>query len=390
MARKTPKKKKNHLSNNKKQTTPNPNSWPNHPHHLISLIKRQYRWKNITTFGCVTKSWISPSRQCTKNSQLPQLNWPQLVEIREKQRDSNQANAHPHILPTSIFNHWCLSYYYWRISFEEWCPGLYFKGRFRGRIVVMADNLSDLCLWEPARHSMRYLPPWDPNLDFKIAILTPSAEDPDNYNVMVLTGTNSPAFAFYRPGESVDRGWTVENCNIKEPYDPSQNMQFSNAIGFKGKFYALSLQGSVVVIEDIDSCFRITRIGADRAVPSKLSRQFREYLVELDGEILLVFLMSRKSIDVVEDVEVFRLDIAKLLWVKVESIGDRTLFLEDECCMWVTASKVGCKKNCIYFTHHRVDKWLIFDMESGHISPAFGSNTEIQESIMWGEAMEME
>ncbi|KAK6143655.1 hypothetical protein DH2020_024003 [Rehmannia glutinosa] len=335
MAQKAAKKKKNQLISGGKQATPiSSNIWPNLPHHLISLIKRQPNlMQNITSFGGVTKSWRSPSTQCIKSQ-----NWPQLIEIYEKPRDSNQANARPHILPTSIFEQWCLSYYVRRISFEQWRPGLYFKGHFRGKIVVMGANMSDLCLWDPNRHGMFYIPPWDPNLVFKIIVLTLSPEDLNGYNVMVLTGTCSPAFAFYGRCSSNGR-WTIVDCNVKEPYDPTQNMQFSNAIGFKGKFYALSLQGSVVVIEDVDSCFRITRIGANRAVPSKVWRQFREYLVESDGEILLVFLISRKSVDFVEDVEVFRLDIAKLLWVKVERIGDRTLFLEDECCMWVKASK---------------------------------------------------
>lgn len=250
----------------------------------------------------------------------------------------------------------------------------------------------DCHLWEPAIGCTRYLPPWNyPNLVFKFCTLSSSPEDQSGCNVMVLTGTYSPAFAFFRRwGKSTDKEWIIEDCNIKEPYDPGKNMQFSNAIGFKGKFYALSLQGSLAVIEDVDSCFRITAIGGNRAVPTKVSRQFREYLVESDGEILLVFLVSRKSIDLVEDVEVFRLDIQKLLWVEVERLGDRTLFLENECCMGVTASKVGCKRNCIYFTHHRVENWWIFDMETGKISPAFGTKTGIQESVMWDEPMELE
>ncbi|KAI3448218.1 hypothetical protein Pfo_004883 [Paulownia fortunei] len=344
MAQETAKKKKSQLSSGKK-ATPNPNLWPNLPHQLIGLIARQPNlMQNITSFGCVTKTWRSSSRQCSKSR------WPQLVEINGK----HQGNGRSHIIEISFIEEYPFCYYK-RRSYKKWCP-----------IVVMGANMSDCCLWEPARHCTRYLPPWDPNLFFKVCTLTSSLEDCNNLNVMVLTGTCSPAFAFFRWGKDTDRAWTI-----------------------KRKFYALSLQGSVVVIEEIDSCFRITAIGASRAVPSKVSRQFREYLVESDGEILLVFLVSRKSIDLVEDVEVFRLDIAKLLWVKVERLGDRTLFLEDECCMGVTASKVGCKKNCIYFNHHRVDKWWIFDMESGHISPAFGTNTEIQESVMWDEPMEV-
>ncbi|KAF7142776.1 hypothetical protein RHSIM_Rhsim05G0111900 [Rhododendron simsii] len=51
----------------------------------------------------------------------------------------------------------------------------------------------------------------------------------------------------------------------------------------------------------------------------------RKYLVESNGEILLVFLIvSRKSIHSVDNVEVHRLQFNTLSWVKMERIGDRT------------------------------------------------------------------
>ncbi|KAF7143124.1 hypothetical protein RHSIM_Rhsim05G0099500 [Rhododendron simsii] len=60
------------------------------------------------------------------------------------------------------------------------------------------------------------------------------------------------------------------------------------------------------------------------AVPSVPSMRFKEYLVESNGEILLVFLIvSRKSIRSVDNVEVYRLQFNTLSWVKMEGIGDR-------------------------------------------------------------------
>lgn len=37
-------------------------------------------------------------------------------------------------------------------------------------------------------------------------------------------------------------------------------MQFTHAIGFKGKFYALSLQGALAVIEEVDSRLTVTAL----------------------------------------------------------------------------------------------------------------------------------
>lgn len=178
----------------------------------------------------------------------------------------------------------------------------------------------------------------------------------------------------------------MEDFDVDERYgDPGKKMEFVNAIGFEGKFYALSLQGSVVVIEDVGgSGFGITRVGGNRGLPSRVCwRRFREYLVECDGVIYVVFLGSRKGMNVVDDVEVLRLDVGEVLWVEVEGIGDWALFVEDECCMGVDARKVGCKRNCVYFTHHRVGNWWVFDMATRKISP-------FQESVMWDETVEVE
>ncbi|KAJ4832459.1 hypothetical protein Tsubulata_016005 [Turnera subulata] len=64
-------------------------------------------------------------------------------------------------------------------------------------------------------------------------------------------------------------------------------MEFTNGIWFKDKFYALSLQGSLAVVEDagLDKDLQITTLGKKRVVPSVPSRQFRECLVESNGEL---------------------------------------------------------------------------------------------------------
>ncbi|KAH6823622.1 hypothetical protein C2S53_006529 [Perilla frutescens var. hirtella] len=373
-------KKKNKLSNEK----PIPTSWPNLPQPLIKLIVAQPNlMQNITSFGCVTKTWRSPSKKCGRSNR-----WPRLVEITAKERVEHLDNTRSHIC--AIKFHAVDPYPYWSRMRKEYmpisyCPGIYFKGHSQGHLVVMAANMSDCYLWEPSnRHTYTYLPVWNPNLDFKLCTWSSPPKYRGGCSMMVLTGSSSPAFAFHRFQREKDdgeRGWIMEDCNIKERYDDEgKNMQFSNAIGFEGKFYALSLQGSVVVIEEVGSCFRVTGVGGNRAVPSKVSRQFREFLVECDGEILVVFLVSKKWIDVVDDVEVFRLDVGELLWVKMEGIGDRALFVEDECCMGVDANKVGCRKNSVYFTHHGVENWWVFDMGTANISP-------LQEPVMWDQAI---
>ena len=70
--------------------------------------------------------------------------------------------------------------------------------------------------------------------------------------------------------------------------------QSTNVIGFEDRFYALSSQGTLAVVEEVGigtGRFEITALGKTRAAPSVPSKGFRECLVESDGEILLVFLL---------------------------------------------------------------------------------------------------
>ncbi|EYU39100.1 hypothetical protein MIMGU_mgv1a025591mg [Erythranthe guttata] len=362
------KKKKKHVPNE----TQAPNTWPNLPHQLIAQIAIQPNlMQNITSFGCVIKTWRSTSWQCITNGKYPKI--PQLVEIimaRKKQRgEKNQENARSHTIAIPFHDEYPYPYYYKRRKSNKYnfCSHpMYFKGHSHGHILVI-----------PAKETSRLLPEWNLDLSFRTCTLSSSPKGIDGSSAMVITGIDSPAFAFSGWSKSITERafWSFQDCCVEEPYNPGENMRFTNAIGFQGKLYALTLQGSIVMIEeDVDSCFRIAVVGSRRSVPIGVSRQFREYLVESDGEILLVFLVSRKCIDVVDDVEVFRLDIDRILWVKIENIGDMALFLEDECCMWVDARKVGYKKNCVYFAYHRVDKWWVFDMGSGKISLAFGQD----------------
>lgn len=66
-------------------------------------------------------------------------------------------------------------------------------------------------------------------------------------------------------------------------------------------------------------------------------------------KILLVFLISRNSTNIVDDVEVFWLDIEKLEWMKMKNLGDSTLFVGPNCCTSLIASQIGNPENCVYF-----------------------------------------
>nr|DAD37967.1 TPA_asm: hypothetical protein HUJ06_008608 [Nelumbo nucifera] len=170
------------------------------------------------------------------------------------------------------------------------------------------------------------------SVQFKKSVL------PDTITVdcecMVLTGGSYPSFIFHvsAGGESIR-----DECRLIDPKSSCEprTIQFTNAIRFGDKCYALSLQGTLAVI---DFSFRpkITVLGAKRAIPSTCSKGFRE----------------------------------------METLGDRTLLLGFTCCLSISASELGCRKNCIYFNQRGRPGWWVFDMKTCSISPGWNSNAD--------------
>ncbi|KAL8523527.1 hypothetical protein ACS0TY_013476 [Phlomoides rotata] len=164
--------------------------------------------------------------------------------------------------------------------------------------------------------------------------------------------------------------WVGYKCTTPDPFDPkNRRIEFSNIVGFQGRYYAVSTQGALAVLQSIDSRLVITDIGRSRVVPSANSRFFKECLFELDGEIMLVLFVYRKSIESVDEVEVYSLDGVKLDWVKVERIQGKTVFLGERW-NWVNSGEVGCRGDCVFFTQGSHNGWWVYDMESCFISPA--------------------
>ncbi|KAL3635419.1 hypothetical protein CASFOL_019966 [Castilleja foliolosa] len=219
---------------------------------------------------------------------------------------------------------------------------------------------------------------WERNFDHIPLQMSIGGRSGFHENRMVITGISSPAFAFYsNKGYTLaDYSWRTSDCRITEPYSgDNRYMEFTNMIAFQGIYYVISRQGSLAVIElDGDSGnYAITALGRGRVVPNcRVSKHFREYLLEYKGEIYVVFLLSRVSIKVVDDVEVFRLDKSRLLLEKVDRlVGDAMFMVGDICCKGISTGLLECSKrsNCVYFTHDRAnDTWFVYDMKSGCIS----------------------
>lgn len=101
-------------------------------------------------------------------------------------------------------------------------------------------------------------------------------------------------------------------------------MEFANVVRYGGKFYAISLQGAVAVMEVIDTRLKITFLGQDLGFS-------RNIWVQMEGEMLPVYLIHYESVEVVDYVEVFRLDLDTLDLIKAERLRGKTMFLKLRC-----------------------------------------------------------
>ncbi|XP_024161660.1 F-box protein SKIP23 isoform X1 [Rosa chinensis] len=185
--------------------------------------------------------------------------------------------------------------------------------------------------------------------------------------------------------KSVDKKWTIIH-DMPSPYD--------DVMLFKGQFYAVDGTGRTVVV------------GLDSNNPSLAANPVyggdKKFLVESRGELLVVdmYLSTDQEVDWDDDDEVsqvqldgciyertvkfkvYKMDEAAQKLVQMKSLGDRVLFLGDDCTFSASASELsGCKGNCIYFTDNffytsgeeegtfKGRDIGVFDLDNGTIAP---------------------
>ncbi|XP_039158433.1 uncharacterized protein LOC104418994 [Eucalyptus grandis] len=154
---------------------------------------------------------------------------------------------------------------------------------------------------------------------------------------------------------------------------------YDDVILFNGEFYAVDRAGMTVIV------------GLDSGVTSIVQPNFRgreKFLVESVGELLLVY--RDRSLDAENDHEslidyltsetvqfkVYKLDSKEQVWSRAKDLGDRVLFLGDECAFSASAADLGASKGNLIFYRDYVGraadlslKMCVYDMDSGRFGP---------------------
>ncbi|KAL8543408.1 hypothetical protein ACS0TY_004080 [Phlomoides rotata] len=189
--------------------------------------------------------------------------------------------------------------------------------------------------------------------------------------------------------KSGDEKWRlIDDLPAPSPYD--------DVILWKEKFYAVDYTGKIVLVNTADlnvSTIANSIFGGDK-----------KFLVDSEGELLLVDMylsvgpadnlgfnegfqfyeefdcfMSERTVKF----QVFRLDEDAGQWIEMTNLGDKMLFLGDNCTFSASASEIfgdnSSRGNCILFTDqysHREDDDVsknrsigVFEMEGESIGP---------------------
>lgn len=211
---------------------------------------------------------------------------------------------------------------------------------------------------------------------------------------VLLTVHVSGKLVVYKSG---DEKWRlIEDLPSPSPYD--------DVILTKGKFYAVDYTGKIVLVNTADltvSHIANSIFGGDK-----------KFLVDSDGELLLVDMylsvgpadnlgfnegfqfyeefdcfMSERTVKF----KVFRLDEEAGKWIEITDLGDKMLFLGDNCTFSASAAEIfgdnRIKGNCIFFTDqysNREDDGAsknrtigVFDLESENIGPISSHHSEM-------------
>lgn len=148
-----------------------------------------------------------------------------------------------------------------------------------------------------------------------------------------------------------------------------------DATFFSGKLYCLLIPNYSVIVADVahstssntDVCFKQLIRGMPRPSRPEFERTM-DYLVDAENELLFVHKRYVYHTDEVFHFRIFRADFSNNSWVEIESIGDKTIFLDCFQGVCRSATQAGTRANCIYFTECNDRKVHVFCLEDQSFS----------------------
>ncbi|KAF8378533.1 hypothetical protein HHK36_029876 [Tetracentron sinense] len=207
-----------------------------------------------------------------------------------------------------------------------------------GWLVMLAFYSDDCFLWNTASMEKIKLPPLK-SFSHRACVLSSSPNDPNC--IVLFTSSEGPFIRFCRPGSSEWFEYTFG----------SDGEIISEAIMHGGKIYCLTFLHRTLLMVDIDPHLAVRKLEVkipDPSLPDTV--RLSNYLIESCGEIFLVKKMYLgETTTKVRDFDVFKMDFLRMVWVRVESLGDRAFFISSTNCISCSSAESGIKGNSIYY-----------------------------------------
>nr|XP_016441776.1 PREDICTED: F-box protein At2g26160-like [Nicotiana tabacum] len=292
---------------------------------LVHVARRLNLIEDYLNFAAVCKPWRLAATKENFNSDLPRVPWLMLAE--EEGSDVSSCRKFFNLCNDLIFKTTipqasgkrCLESMGWLITVG--IDGeISLLHPFSGvQIELPHQNTTE----DYTRNKTQYI--W--NFIHK-AVLSTSPSKTSDYLLMVIEGENK-YLSFWRPG---DLKWTRIR---RENYEPHSRDQHCDVVYFDGKFYAVDMQGNVLLRNVTDQLrlkeFPFTPVYEDEVYDE-------EEVPEFDGQLIFHTIFFR----------VYEVDLAAGKLTETKQIGDMALFLGANASLSVQASQFpGVKPNSL-------------------------------------------
>nr|CAB3450601.1 unnamed protein product [Digitaria exilis] len=163
----------------------------------------------------------------------------------------------------------------------------------------------------------------------------------------IVFSTNEDYLVYCRPG---DEEW----CGLPDETDGTYVLIKGDIASARGRMYVPTEVSTFIAIDvSMPSSYGVAIERRGIPHPNPMRWRCEERLVQSDGDILLLqFYIHGFHNSEVVDMDIHRLDTSAYIWNKVESIGDRTIFVSDNNCVVLSsASRAGVRPGNVYLLH---------------------------------------
>ncbi|KAM7469657.1 hypothetical protein LguiA_007840 [Lonicera macranthoides] len=252
----------------------------------------------------------------------------------------------------------------------------YVLASYHGWMVLAGMYSDDCCLFNPTTGEKILLPPLEITLEYHACVLSLPPSDPCCTLLFITNSEDDEgvvSLRFCRPTMGRVVHWVQQQFKLEDD-------RIQSAMYYNGKIYAITYFSKEIftfeVSDDNNAVPTIRKIGMHKKIPRPLLPEayvIDKNLVESCGELYVVKIyMDELMPREIKDMEVFKLDCNKKVWLRVESLGDRAFLLGPNCCTSCYASaresKYGIVRNTIYFTMENDTSLYAMDLEDRSIT----------------------